>query len=493
MPNNHFAVLDLGSNSFHMIVALIDQNNNLQILDKLKDRSRLAAGLDSQKNLTYEAQEKALSYFKQYAERLKDFENGCVRCVATDTFRKAKNGQSFLEVAEDTLGWPIEIISGIEEARLIYKGVSHDYPSQRRRLVIDIGGGSTELIIGTGPTPLELVSSKMGCVSWQQKYFPHNKYTPENFQSAIDGARQVLSSYVRRYRDMGWQEAIGTSGTIRAIGDIMVETNRSDSSITKQNLNWLVEELTNCQSIENIPWHCVSESRREVLAGGVSILLGVMEALRIQKLKPVNSALREGVLVEMVGRLFGEDIREQTVQSMARRFSLQEQQRSQVEKTALQFFHSVQDEWRMNDEDENILRWAAQLHEIGLSIAFRSYHKHGGYIIKNADMAGFSTPQQAELALLIHTHRGKIKLQELEEQFLTLDERLRRLIAIIRISTRLHRRRSPKPQPFIPLNADGNHLQMLLPVDYLLSKPLTAADLHIEINELAKLGIHLEL
>ena len=195
----------------------------------------------------------------------------------------------------------------------------------------------------------------------------------------------------------------------------------------------------------------------------------------------------------MVGRIFGEDIREQTIQSLFNRFRIDEAQSARVEQTALDFFTSVQEEWRLTQEDQNLIRWASRLHEIGLSIAFRGYHRHGAYIIKNADLAGFSKRQQVDLSLLIHAHRGKIKLLDLKEDYINLQERQKRLIAIIRLATRLHRRRSPKPQPFLPLNAHGNNLQMLLPIDYLANKPLTAADLKIEVLELAKFNIDLEL
>jgi exopolyphosphatase / guanosine-5'-triphosphate,3'-diphosphate pyrophosphatase len=493
MQTNHLAVLDLGSNSFHMVVAFLDKHSNLQILDKLKDRSRLAAGLDQHKQLTIEAQEKALTYLRKYSERLKDFKTGCVRCVATDTFRKAKNGQEFLEVAEQTLGWPIEIISGIEEARLIYKGVSHDYPSNQKRLVIDIGGGSTELVIGIGSNPIELASSRMGCVSWTQRFFPDEQFTPEHFTAAIDGSRRVLSSYVRKYRDTGWHEAIGTSGTIRAISDILLELNRSDGSIAISDLIWLSEKLIALSRPEEISWKCISESRREVLAGGVCILLGVMQALHIQKIRPVNNALREGVLIEMVGRMFGDDIREQTIQAMVDRFSINTTQSDNIERTATHFFNSVQDEWGLNEEDKKLLQWATRVHEIGLSISFKGYHRHGGYIIKNADLAGFSRPQQTELSMLVYSHRGKIKRDELRSRYPNMSQRQCQLIAILRIATRLHRRRSPTKPPLLPISVDNNHLQLTFPIDYLQNKPLTNADLMNEVIELAKLGIELDI
>ena len=492
MPKN-LAVLDLGSNSFHMLVASLEDNNNLHIIDKLKDRARLAAGLDENKFLTEEAQERALQYFRQYSERLLGFETGCVRAVATDTFRKAKNGSSFLEKAEATLGWPIEVISGIEEARLIYKGVSHDYPSKRRRLIIDIGGGSTELIIGTGSKPIELASTKMGCVSWTKMFFPEGKITAQAFQEAIQSAEQILASQAQRYLSIGWQEALGSSGTNKAIGDILIEEKRSDGSITKQDLEWLVDQLIHHKHSDNIHWDAISETRREVLAAGVSILLACMRTLKIYKLRPVASALREGVMIEMVGRIFGEDIRDKSIQSLLKRFKVDEEQNQRILKTLRYLFDSASDEWRLHRQDWQLLQWATLLHEVGLNIAFSGYHRHSAYIVRNADLAGFSRPQQAELAFLIFGHRGKIKPEKLVKEYPYLQPRHIQLLSLFRLATRFHRRRNPQADLLIPVQVDEEQLQLLLPLDFLEKNPLTHADLRTEVSELSKLGIELLL
>lgn len=492
MPKN-LAVLDLGSNSFHMLVASLENNNNLHIIDKLKDRARLAAGLDDKKNLTEEAQERALQYFRQYSERLLGFEKGCVRVVATDTFRKAKNGSAFLEKAETALGWPIEVISGIEEARLIYKGVSHDYPSKRRRLIIDIGGGSTELIIGTGSKPIELASTKMGCVSWTKSFFPNGKMTRKAFKAAIQNAEQVLASQIQRYLSIGWQEALGSSGTNKAIGDILIEEQRSDGAITKQDLEWLVERLIEVEDTKDIPWDSISDTRQEVLAAGASILLACMRALKIYKLRPVASALREGVMIEMVGRIFGEDIRDKSIQSLLKRFKVDPDQNARILKTLRYLFDSASDEWRLNRQDWQLLQWATQLHEVGLNIAFSGYHRHSAYIVKNADLAGFSRSQQAELAFLIFGHRGRIKPEKLFKEFPYIQHRHIQLLSLFRLATRFHRRRNPSAELLIPVQVDQEQIQLLLPLDFLEKNPLTHADLSIEVSEVRKLGIELLL
>ena len=489
----NLAVLDLGSNSFHMLVASLEKNNNLHIIDKLKDRARLAAGLNDQKYLTEEAQERALQYFRQYAERLLGFEEGCVRIVATDTFRKAKNGPEFLEKAESALGWPIEVISGIEEARLIYKGVSHDYPSKRRRLIIDIGGGSTELIIGTGSKPIELASTKMGCISWTKAFFADGKMTRKSFRDAIQNAEQILTSQIQRYLSIGWQEALGSSGTNKAIGNILVEEKRSDGSITKQDLEWLVEELIEIGETKDISWSSVSDTRSEVLAAGVSILLACMRALKIYKLRPVGSALREGVMIEMVGRIFGEDIRDKSIQSLLKRFKVDQKQNARILQTLRYLFDSTSEEWRLNRQDWQVLQWATQLHEVGLNIAFSGYHRHSSYIVRNADLAGFSRPQQTELAFLISGHRGKIKSERLFNEFPYLQERHIQLLALFRLATRFHRRRNPSAELLIPIQVDEKQIQLLLPLDFLEKNPLTHADLCTEVIELRKLGIELLL
>ena len=489
--SKNLAVLDLGSNSFHMLVVSLEDNGNLHIIDKLNDRARLAAGLDKNKYLTDEAQERALQYFRQYSERLLDFEVGCVRAVATDIFRKAKNGLEFLEKAEKVLGWPIEIISGIEEARLIYKGVSHDFPTKRRRLIIDIGGGSTELIIGTGSTPIELASTKMGCVSWTMSFFSTGKMTIQAFSKAIQAAEQVLTSQIERYLSIGWQEALGSSGTNKAISDILIETKRSDGSITRQNLEWLIKELIQIKESDAIPWDAVSNSRREVLASGVSILFACMKALKIQKIHPSTSALREGVMIEMVGRIFGEDIRDKSIQSLLRRFKVDSTHNERILKTLRYLFDSASDEWRLNQRDWQLLLWAVQLHEVGLNISFSGYHRHSAYIIKHADLAGFSHPQQTEIAFLILWHRGKIKPEKLQKGFPYIQKRHIRLLALFRLAARVHRRRMPQTDILIAIQVDEDQIQLVLPLDFLNKHPLTHADLSTEVLELRKLEIDL--
>ena len=487
------AVIDLGSNSFHLIIARIDENRNIHVIDRVKERIRLAAGLDENNYLTPQVISRALLYFSQTRERLQDLADDCVRVIGTDTFRRAKNGQQFLQQAQKTLERKIEIISGIEEARLIYKGISHENPSLQKRLVIDIGGGSTELIIGRGPTPLDLASTHMGCVSWTAKFFPDGRLTKRSFQKAIEVAGQQIGPIVRRFRSSNWSVALGSSGTIKAIGNYMLRRGLSDGQIHQVGLETLKEELITQSKISKIDIPSISDTRKDVIAGGVSILSSLFTSLRIASVTPVKSALREGALTELIGRMFGEDIREQTVDAMVRRLQIDQLQAMRVNRTAVKFFMDVHETWQLSQIDLQMLSWSARLHEVGMSIAFGGYHKHGAYILQNADMQGFSRQEQAKLSLIIRAHRGKVRLPEYFSILPTATVEHFKLVILLRLATKLNRRRSPKPLPQMKLLANGNTITLQLPDKYLHTRSLTNADLQEEKEQLSMMGFQLYL
>ena len=508
MPQQNVAVLDLGSNSFHMLIAKLDENKRLQIVDKLKDTVRFAAGLDENNYIRPDTQERVRAFFHQYAERLRGFHPNCVRVVATDTFRRAKNGMEFLEEVQDILGFPIEIISGMEEARLIYQGVSHDFPSRKRRLVIDIGGGSTELIIGTGAKALELASTKMGCVVWTNRFFSNGHLNSASFHAAIEHACLQLEPQIRKYQHVGWHEVLGSSGTMKAVHDIIMEkqrgflipttlqntdTNKIYDSFSVEDVEWIIQELQSWAHKDNITWTSISSDRKEVLAGGISILYAIMTTLQIHRIFPTTSALREGVVVEMVGRIFGEDVREQSVISFQSRFKVDTLQSNRVLDTVQKFVEESKEAWNLTTTDAQMLQWATMLHEIGLTISFSGYHKHSAYMVANADLAGFTKREQSELALLLLAHRSSIKLNEWELLYPNPRPKHLRMIALLRLAIRMHRKRDPMNTVHIHIQVLDNHITLHTPNNFMQLYPLLLADLIQETQYLQQIGITLSL
>ncbi len=487
---NTLAVLDLGSNSFHMLVAEVDEHQNIQVIDKIKDNVRLAGGLNEEKHLDKETQKRALNHFSQYSERLRGIPESCIRVVATDTFRRVKNGSDFLQAAQIALDHPIEIISGLEEARLIHTGVSHDFPTSKRRLIIDIGGGSTELIIGEKNQPLQLASIKMGCVSWTKKYFSKG-FNQQSFKDGIEAAQREMESRIRRYRELGWVTVVGTSGTIKAISEIGLDNFSTDGNIRLDLLEDILRSIQSSDNWDSLKWDTLSKSRQGVLAGGLCILVALFKSLKIRKMTWVPSALREGVLIEMIGRMAGEDIRDKSVKALEQRFQVDRHQSKRVRLTLNQFISDVQEPWRLNTDDTQLLNWSATLHEIGRTFAFSSYHKHSAYIVKNADLAGFSRTDQGLLSVLIRKHRGKIRPAEFSDWIPELNHH-NRLIALLRIAVRLNRRRDPKRTCEFHIQVDEDSIYLVSPIGYLDDHPLTRADLEIERTHLSYLGIDLD-
>lgn len=482
-----FAVLDLGSNSFHMLIAKVDEQQNIQIVDKLKDRVRLAGGLDENKNLTPEIQTRAFQHFAQYADRLRGISSDQIRVVATDTFRRAKNGQPFLEQSEQILEHPIEIISGLEEARLIHKGVTHDFPSPTQRLIIDIGGGSTELIIASGNKIHHLASTKMGCVSWTTQFF-QTGWTAENFQRAIAHAKQILAPHLLIYRKIGWIDVVGTSGTIKALEGLGMALGYS--VLTVEALEDLYKRMPH-QANDPL-WSTISTSRREVLAGGLSILYAIFQDFQIQQLQWLSAALREGVLIDMLGKISGDDIRQKSVEALVQRFTVDEEHIFRIIKTLETFLQSTT--WYFSLIEQQFLRWAIYLHEVGLTIGFAGYHRHSAYIVAHADLAGFSRNDQQTLAMLIDHHRGKIKWPSLVHYLPEITDTQKQMLTLLRLCIRFHRKRLSMTMDWIEgaIETNNNTLTLNIPQTLFELEPLLQADLEYERVQLETLGIRLQ-
>jgi exopolyphosphatase/guanosine-5'-triphosphate,3'-diphosphate pyrophosphatase len=418
-----------------------------------------------------------------------------VRVVGTNALRVARRKQAFLERAREALGFPIEIVSGMEEARLIYSGVAHNLPNEEgRRLVLDIGGGSTEIIIGEHFEPLELESLQMGCVSVSQRFFGDGRLSPKRIERARLAARLELAPIQAAFLRRGWARAFGSSGTVRAIADSIREIDPSAASITPAGNELLLQRLAEAGHTRELDLEAVTEERRPVFPGGVVILTEIVDALGIQQLRFVEGALRDGLLYDMVGRMTRSDARERTVGSMQSRYHVDLEQAARVEATALQFLSQVREPWGLSDPlAELSLKWAARLHEIGLDVAHSGYHRHGAYLLENADMPGFAREEQQLLARLVGSHRRKLAVQGLEDLIPPWDRLAMQLIVLLRLAVLLHRGRSGVALPNIELAARGGTLELRFAARWLKEHPLTVADLQLEIEFLRPHGLRLRV
>jgi exopolyphosphatase/guanosine-5'-triphosphate,3'-diphosphate pyrophosphatase len=480
-PPDILAAVDLGSNSFHMIVARYAEGR-LVVVDRLREMVRLAAGLDSEGRLSREATARALAALERFGQRLRDMRAEGVRVVGTNALRKARRKQGFLERARAALGHPIEIISGIEEARLIFAGVAHTMPTEPgRRLVVDIGGGSTELIIGEGYTPKHLESLYMGCVSMSEEYFPGGRVSEKRFRRACVAARMELEAIETRYREVGWDHAVGSSGSVRAVFDAIREMDPAAAAITRDGLEAVIARVMAAGHVQGAGFGSISADRALVFGGGLAILKQVFDSLGLEEMRAADGALREGLLYDMLGRFSDEDVRSRTARSMEERFHVDAGQADRVEATAVALLQQAAGQWDLEDpENEQFLRWAARLHEIGLDISHAHFHRHGAYLLEHADMPGFTREEQRTLACLVGSHRRKPHLELALELVPPWDERAERLAVLLRLAVLFNRSRSAETAPPLRVAAQGRTVTLKLPRGWLKANPLTAADLEQE-------------
>ncbi len=477
-----------------MVVARM-MGNRIQLVDRIKERVALAEGLDAEKQLTPEARERALACLERFGQRVAGLPVGTVRAVGTNTLRKARNGAEFLREAQSALGHPIGIISGREEARLVYLGVAHSLPDDAgNRLVVDIGGGSTEVIVGRGFSPKLLDSLYMGCVSFTQRFFPGGKVNAKSMEAAITAARLEVEPVAEGYRKVGWSNAVGSSGTILAIASILEQEGWSEAEVSRKALRRLAAYLAEVGDTAQLALPGLKEERRPVIAGGVAVLLGVFEELGIKQMRASAGALREGLLYDMLGRIEHEDVREATVLGWMERYHVDETQARRVADTAGRLLEQVAASWGLEDPElANWLRWAALLHEIGLSIAYSGHHRHGAYLVRNADAPGFLQGEKDALAALVRSHRRKIQRSEFDELRGPLPELMPRLAALLRLAVRLHRAHRRDAPPVVEAQAEGKTLTLRLEEAWLESHPLTRADLEAECSAFARLDIDLKV
>ncbi|MCC7464029.1 MAG: Ppx/GppA family phosphatase [Gammaproteobacteria bacterium] len=489
------AAVDLGSSSFHLVVARYS-HGQLIVIDRLRDMVRLGAGVGEDGRIEKETAVRALACLERFGQRLRAMHARSVRVVGTHALRVARRKQAFLERAREALGHPIEIVSGMEEARLIYSGVAHVLPSEPgRRLVVDIGGGSTEMIIGSGHDPELLESLPIGCVGLSQSYFGDGKLSGKRIARARLAARVELEPVQERFARRGWERAVGSSGTVRAVADSVRELRpQGGAVITPDGLALLLEALERAGQVRNLRLAAVSEERRTVFPGGVVILAEVFGALGIRQMRFVEGALRDGLLHDMIGRYGAGDARDRTVASMQRRYQVDTGQAGRVEATLLGFLAQVRAAWELDDPlAELTLQWAARLHEIGLDVAHSGYHRHGAYLLENADLPGFAREEQLLLARLVGAHRRRLVLDGLDDLIPPWDQLARRLIVLLRLAVLLHRGRSGAPLPEIALTPRPRGLELRFPVRWLRDHPLSVEDLQQEIQHLRAAGLRLRV
>ena len=487
------AALDLGSNSFHMVVAR-HTLGQLRIVDRLRETVRMAEGLDGKGGLDPVVRLRALECLSRFGQRIGDIPPQRVRAVATNTVRALASPQAFLVPAETALGHAIEVVSGREEARLVYLGVAHAQPPKpgQMRLLIDIGGGSTECIIGSGFDTLERESLQVGCVASTRRFFGNGKLSRRKWRDALVEVSAEFQQFAIAYRALGWHEALGASGTNKAIGEICAAMKLTKGAVTAEALPVVRDRLLAAGHVDDIDLPGLSDERRPIIAGGLLALEAAFATLGLQRMAVSKAALREGVLHDMVGRAGDQDPREQSVAALIHRYGIDGLQAAKVEATALALFDQVAQAWALTADDRLMLSWAARLHELGLTIAHSQYHVHGAYVVENSDIAGFSRQEQQFLGALVRTHRRKVP----RGAFDALPDRLladaRRCAALLRLAVLLHRGHE-KQVPVPAASAQGEALSVTLPQAWLADRPLAQADLDGEPADVAALGIELRI
>jgi len=482
------AAVDLGSNSFHLQIGRVVEGQIFP-LDTLREVVRIGAGLSADKRIDRATQARALQALRRFGERLRGFPRQSVRAVGTNTLRVAKNAPQFLREARQELGFPIEVIAGREEARLIYLGVAHSMPpAPHRRLVVDVGGGSTELAVGEGLEPQLTESLYMGCVSYSLRYFPDARVDKPGFRAAELAARQEVAGIALAYRSLGWQEAVGSSGTARSIETILRENGFAEQGITREGLARLRALLVKQERADPDRIAGLRANRAPVLPGGVAILAAVLDELDIESMAVSDGALRHGVLYDLLGRVEHRDMREATVALFRRRYHVDAAQAERVRKLALTIYDALSPgKEREDDADRPLLEWAASLAEIGLSIEHAQYHKHSAYVLQNADMPGFSRMEQQRLARLVLAHRGKLR----KMQDAGLEAADWPLVFALRLAALILRRRTDVKLPLLRVAGDEGGFEVELAQSWLDDNPLSAAALEDEAGHWKSVGMKL--
>ncbi len=487
------AAVDLGSNSFHMVVA-VERQGELVLVDRLRERVGLAEGLLEDGSLNEEVSDRALNCLQRFGERLKGIPKERVRAVGTATFRDVRDGRKFLKRAQKNLGSEIETLPGKEEARLIYLGVAHSLgDDEAGRLVFDIGGGSTEIIAGRKFESRGEASISLGCIHHSRQFFGDGVLSRKAFKRAILAARLEIEPITEAFKDFVWTQCIGASGTILAVAELLRTYCDGDGTVTPAALDELIDILVEAGHVDELKLSGLAEDRYQVLAGGLAIMRALCEEFQIESMGTAPGALREGLLYDLLGRMEHEDVRDRSINALVLRFGAHTEHISRVQKTADKIFVAVRAEWGLKTRHRHILRWSIALAEIGMAVSYSGYHRHGAYLIQNADLAGFSSERQSELGELVRCHRRRTREDDFE--FVETEEResLLRVATVMRIAHRLHRVRSAKKKPPFEAEASSNKLTLEFPGGWLDQNSLVQEDLTQEAQRLSVWGISLRL
>ncbi len=486
-----YAAIDLGSNSFHLLVAR-REFGELRVIDRIKEMVRLGGGLDREGQLDQDTQQRALACLARFGQRVRGIPSDNMRAVGTQTFRRLKNANAFLVVAETGLDCSIDIISGREEARLIYLGVAQGVSGHEdRRLVIDIGGGSTEIVIGEGLDPIEMESVQYGCISLTRKFFADGRLTPKRWFRAVDCVLADLQELRVRYLRTSWQTVIGSSGTMLAVTEICRQMGWVEKDIDAVAIIRLRDKLLNFKTIEDIQLPGLAEDRQQVLVGGLAILSACFNAFALENLKTSPYALREGILHDLLGRMENRDPRENTIRAFKARHGVDQVQVERVRKIALDAFRQIQDAAFLKPAHRQLLNWAADLHEVGLSVSHSHYQEHSGYLVQHSDMAGFTQQEQQFLAALVRHHRRVMPRDFARPLPNRMHEPLRFTLFCLRFACILCRSRDDQVIPGFRLNAADHEISAVFQTQWLQTHPLTLADLHMEMQQLRLTGLQL--
>lgn len=480
----YFAAIDLGSNSFHMIVVRILEDQ-IEIVDREKEMIQLAKGISDTGGLDEAAKIRALSCLSRFAERLRDIPKQQIRAVGTKTLRSVNNSREFISQAEKSLGAPIQIISGNEEARLVYTGFSHSIShDHNQRLVIDIGGGSTEFIIGVDYEPQLLESLAMGCVVFSNFFIKDGVINPTTMRRAYLAGCNKIERIKKRYNAKGWQTAHGTSGTMKAIADLLYDE-CGGAKITREALSNLYKSVAESGEL---PKNDLSQQRNDVLPAGIAIVKAIFDQLKLDEIYVAAATLKEGLIYDTIGRFSNHDTRSTTVAKLLEKYNIDTEHADKVASTAIDIWRKVERLSIHGVSRTKILRWASMLHEIGIAVSYSGYHNHGFYILKHSDLAGFGRYEQHILASLVRTHRKKVT----DSKFEYMDEQTKAafipVLACLRISVVLNRRRE-NIDTTMDITSVENSISLTFEKNWLKNNPLTFASLKQEISYLHNIGI----
>ncbi len=474
-----YAAIDLGSNSFHMLVVR-EVAGSIQTLTRIKRKVRLAAGLNGDNELSVEAMERGWQCLRLFAERLQDIPHPQIRVVATATLRIAVNADVFIAKAQEILGCPVQVISGEEEARLIYQGVAHTTGGADQRLVVDIGGASTELVTGSGAQTTSLFSLSMGCVTWLERYFTDRNLAQENFDEAEKAAREVLRPVADKLRFHGWKVCVGASGTVQALQEIMMAqalqeimmAQGMDERITLAKLQQLKQRAIHCGRLEELEIEGLTLERALVFPSGLAILIAIFTELNIQCMTLAGGALREGLVYGMLHLAVDQDIRSRTLRNIQRRFMVDTEQAHRVANLATKFLDQVEKKWHLEPISRELLISACQLHEIGLSVDFKQAPQHAAYLVRNLDLPGFTPAQKKLLATLLLNQTNPVDLSSLHQQNAVPPRIAEHLCRLLRLAIIFASRRRDDLVPEIQMDARNEHLTVTLPEGWLEHHPL---------------------